>query len=84
MVIAMQNIDPQKLADMLKAHNLGGGDGNDLEKAVQSGDLSAFLSKLSPAQSARLQAVLSDKAATERLLSTPQAKALLQRLIGNK
>ena len=51
----------------------------DLEKAVQSGDLSAFLSKLSPAQSARLQAVLSDKAATERLLSTPQAKALLQR-----
>lgn len=80
----MQNIDPQKLAEILKNHNLGRNNPQDVEKAVQSGDLSAFLSKLSPEQSARLQSVLSDKAATERLLSTPQAKALLQRLIGNK
>lgn len=80
----MQNIDPQKLTEALKSSGLGQNSKADIEKAVQSGDLSDFLGKLSPEQSARLQSVLSDKAATERLLSTPQAKALLKRLIGNK
>lgn len=80
----MNNIDPQKIKEILGSANIGENSKRDIEKAVDSGDLSQFLSKLSPEQSGKLQSILSDKAATERLLATPQAKMLLKMIIGNK
>lgn len=80
----MNNIDPKKLAEILGSSRIGGEEKQNLQHAVDSGDLSSFLNKLSPAQSSQLQQILSDKAKTEQLLSTPQAKMLLKKLIGNK
>lgn len=44
----------------------------------------SLLQKLSPADKARVEAVLSDQAATRRLLESPQAQALLKKLTGGK
>ncbi len=41
-----------------------------------------LMQQLSPAQSAKLQAVLRDENAARELLSTPQAQSLLQKLMG--
>lgn len=49
-----------------------------LKQAAQNGDLSQMLGQND--QSAALQMVLSDPEAAKKLLSTPQAKKLLQML----
>ncbi len=53
-----------------------------LHQPVNQQDLDQLLAKLSPSQSKKLEQLLSDKAATQKLLSTPQARALMQKLMG--
>ena len=52
----------------------------EMKTAAQSGDMNAVMSKLSPAQAEQLKKILSNEAETKKLLSTPQAQALLKRL----
>lgn len=52
-----------------------------LQRAVQNGDLSSMLGRLDQNQAAAMEHVLSDPEAAKKLLSTPQAQALL-RLLG--
>ncbi len=56
----------------------------DLNTALNSGDPSALLGKLPPEDAKKLQQVLSDKNAAARILASPEAKALMQQLFGNK
>lgn len=59
-------------------------DPNQLRNSAQSGDPSKLLSSLNPQDAQKLQKVLSDKDATEKLLATPQAQALLKKLLEGK
>lgn len=49
-----------------------------LKQAAQNGDLSQMLGKAGQAESAAMQKVLSDPEAAKKLLSSPQAQALLK------
>lgn len=54
------------------------------EDAKSRAQAQALLNKLSPADKARVEAVLADESATRRLLESPQAQALLKKLTGGK
>ena len=51
-----------------------------LQRAAQNGDLSSMLGRLDQNQAAAMEHVLSDPEAAKKLLSTPQAQALLRLL----
>ena len=53
-----------------------GTDPQSLKQKAESGELSQLLSQLSPSDSQKMQQVLSDPQAANKLLSTPQAQAL--------
>jgi hypothetical protein len=55
-----------------------------LKNAAKSGNIDEVLKNLSPDQAATLNKVLSDKKATEEILSSPQAAAIMKALFGNK
>ena len=65
--------------------NLNQSDINELKKSVENGTVDDFIDKkLSPQASRKLKEVLADKSATQRLLDTPEAKSLLQKLMNKQ
>lgn len=57
---------------------------DELQQQAQSGNLQNLLSNMNPNDAAKLQQVLGDAEATKKLLSSPQAQALLKKLNGQK
>lgn len=55
-----------------------------LKKASEQGNVQDLLSGLSGDQAKKVQQILNDKEASQKLLNTPQAQALLKKLMGNK
>lgn len=55
-----------------------------LKKASQQGNVQDLLSGLSNDQAKKVQQVLNDKEASQKLLNSPQAQALLKKLMGDK
>lgn len=79
----MNNNEMNKL--LKNAQQKTGIDMNQMKQAADSGNLDDFINKnLSKDATARLKNVLSDKEATQKLLSTPQAKELMKKLMGDK
>ena len=78
----MINFSPEQIAKILQNANIPKGNKEQLESAAKSGSLAQFLGKLSPSQGAMLQHFLNDKEAAEKLLSSPQAQALIKKLNG--
>lgn len=81
----MQNSPKQnnnQLDELLKtvSEKLGA-DSEKLRSSAQKGDLAQTLQNMKPEDAQRLQKILSDKNATEKLLATPQAQALLKKLM---
>ncbi len=75
----MKNMKDENLNQAAKKANI---DINELKKAAEDGNVDDFINKnLSKEASAKLKSVLSDKEATQKLLSTPQAKELLNKLM---
>lgn len=65
--------------------NLNENDISELKKSVENGTVDDFIDKkLSPQASQKLKEVLADKSATQRLLETPEAKALFQKLMNKQ
>lgn len=65
--------------------NLNQNDINELKKSVENGNVDDFIDKrLSPEASKKLKEVLADKSATQKLLDTPEAKELLQKLMNKQ
>lgn len=66
--------------------NLGNGkkiDSNELKKAVEQGKTEDFINKnLSSDAAKRLKNVMADKQTMEKMLSTKEAKELLNKLLG--
>lgn len=55
---------------------------DELKQAVQNGKVDDFIDKkLSPEASKKVKQILSDKSATDKLLQTPQAKELFNKLM---
>lgn len=63
-----------------KAGKAIGASPEELKTAAQNGDIGKIMSKLTPQQSEQLSKLLSDEAAAKRLLSSPQAQAILKGL----
>jgi len=60
-------------------------DVNKMKEAANNGNLDDFINKnLSADATKQLKNVLSNKEAAEKLLSTPQAKELMKKLMGDK
>ncbi|HBN79927.1 MAG TPA: hypothetical protein DD433_00925 [Ruminococcaceae bacterium] len=52
----------------------------ELQQQAQNGNLQNLLSGMNPNDAAKLQQVLSDQQAVQKLMSSPQAQALLKKL----
>ena len=55
-----------------------------LGKAAKQGNLQNLLNQMDQNQAKKIQQILNDKEASEKLLNTPQAKALLKKLMGGE
>lgn len=55
---------------------------DDLKKAAENGNIDSYINKnLPPDVNKKIKQVLSDRSATEKLLNTPEAKALMQKFM---
>lgn len=55
---------------------------DDLKKAAENGNIDSYINKnLPPDATKKIKQVLSDKSATEKLLNTPEANALMQKFM---
>jgi len=57
---------------------------NEIKKNAQKGEVGSLLNKMDGKQASKVQEILNDKEKTERLLNTPQAQALIKKLMGDK
>ena len=55
---------------------------SEITSALQSSNYSRLLSKMDPAQAAKIDEMLSDETAAKQFLNSPQAKAIIKRLMG--
>lgn len=84
MVLHMNNKDKQ-IQDLINSLSQRLGENPENLKAnAQQGDISKIINKMDSNQAKKLQNILNDKEATERLLQTPQAQALIKKLMGDK
>ncbi|MGN0532229.1 MAG: hypothetical protein ACI4IN_05480 [Eubacterium sp.] len=78
----MKNPNDDAIFKMAKNNNINI---NELKQAAENGKVDDFIDKkLSKEASQKIKNILSDKSATEKLLSTPQAKELMNKLLNNK
>ena len=78
----MKKANDDSVLKMAKSNNINI---NELKQAAENGKVDDFIDKkLSKEASQKIKNILSDKSATEKLLSTPQAKELMNKLLNNK
>lgn len=56
----------------------------EIKKNAQKGEVGSLLNKMDSKQASKVQEILNDKEKTEQLLNTPQAQALIKKLMGDK
>lgn len=56
----------------------------ELKKASETGNVENLLGSLNPKDAQKIQKILSDKNAANKILSTPQAQSLIKKLLGDK
>ena len=61
-----------------------GEDPEKLKANAQSGNMSKMLNNMDKKQADKIQKILNDKEKTEQILKTPQAQALIKKLMGDK
>ena len=83
--MAENNINREQLNRMIDglSSQLGGSAGK-LKEAVNSGSADGLLNSLPPEEAAKVQKLLSDKGAAQKLLGTPQAQMLLRKFLEGK
>jgi len=70
------SIDKNRLLGMLN-----GGDNQKLKQALSSGNLQNVLSSLNPQDAEKVRNILNNPAAMNKILSSPEAAALLKKLM---
>lgn len=79
------NFDPGQLQGLLNAVSKKiGVSPQQLRKELESGKFDSALSAMSPSESAKFQQAVKNPQLIEKLMSTPQAKALYNKLSGGK
>ena len=73
-------MDEKKINQAFEALNAN----QNLKNAAKSGNIDDVLKNLTHDQASTLNKILSDKKATEEILSSPQAVAIMKALFGNK
>lgn len=53
-----------------------------IKNAAQNGNMQSILQGMNSTQAARLEKILSDPEASKKILDTPQAQALIKKLLG--
>ena len=61
-----------------------GADPEKFKASMEKGDVEGILRGLKAEDAKKIQSVLSDKETTKRILSSPQAQELIQKLFGKK
>lgn len=81
--MSSMNFNDKEMEKIMKnASQKSGIDFSKMKSAAENGQIDDFIGKnLSPDASKKIKSVLSDKASAEKLLSTPQAKELLKKLL---
>lgn len=81
----MLNQNNNKVDNLLKSvSDKLGKSPKELKEASKSGNIQNLLSNLAPGDAQKIQKILSDKNAANKILSTPQAQSLLKQLMGDK
>ena len=57
---------------------------NELEKAAKEGTIENLLGNLKQDDAQKIKKILSDKSVANKILATPQAQKLIQKLLGEK
>ena len=79
------NVNRDDLMNSIKnAASANGASQEKLNDALKSPMIERMLNNLKPEQAAKLQSVLSDKDATERMMKTPQAQMLFKKFLEKK
>lgn len=79
------NDKEKQIQDILNSLAQRLGENPDKLKAnIQNGNMSKMFNNMDKKQADKIQSILNDKEKTEKLLSTPQAQALLKKLMGDK
>ncbi len=79
------NFDPKQLNGLLNVVSKKIGiPPEQLKKELEAGKFDSALSAMSAGESAKFQQVMKNPQLIEKLMSTPQAKALYQKLSGGK
>lgn len=55
---------------------------NDIESALNSGNYSKLFSNLDEEKRKKIEGILSDKEQTKKLMDSPQAQAIIKKLMG--
>lgn len=75
----------KQIQDILNSLSARLGENPDkLKSNIQSGNMSKMFNNMDKKQADKIQGILNDKEKTEKLLNTPQAQALLKKLMGDK
>ena len=80
----MNGNKPNSLEELLKKTSEKMGINKESLKNSPQNQAANLLKKLDPQNAKKVEQILSDKAATEKLLSTPKAQRLLKKLLGEK
>ena len=80
-----KNINSEKINALInEAARKSGISQDTIRGAAQSGNIDKLLSNLDSDGAKKLQKILSDKRATKEFLSTPEARSLLAKILGEK
>lgn len=73
------NVNPaiQKLSEGLGCSQ------EEVQNAVQSGNMNNIISKLNPTQAKQVSQILSNPDASKKIMESPQAQALIKKFFGN-
>ncbi|MEI3542594.1 MAG: hypothetical protein V8P98_07350 [Acutalibacteraceae bacterium] len=81
----MSNENNQNFENLLKSvSDKLGKSPEELKKASETGNIENLLGNLRPNDAQKIQKILSDKNAANKILSTPQAQSLIKKLLGDK
>ena len=80
----MNGNKPNSLEELLKKTSEKMGTNKENLKNSPQNQAANLLKNLDPQNAKKVEQILSDKAATEKLLSTPKAQQLLKKLLGEK
>ncbi len=75
--------DNEQIAKLIKKlSERTGTSESEIQNAVQNSNYKKLLSKMDASQAQKVEALLSDEQAAQQFLNSPQAKAIIKRLMG--